>query len=500
VDAVFERLRERGDLRQTPVYRTVRAYSGSTDIKPLAGGIPVPGVVQQAVRQSGMTVSQVRRIATDVVALPMLATPEARRRLVDAFDKDAIAGVVRPLDLLDLIARSVAEGRDGQLFAALDAQAGDDSETVDVRIRCERQKWIAGALQAFHLVNGQQVRGAFWRARRGNDERIPRDLDEAMDMAAEYGKRGDWRAPLYRFVAAVEHATGERVPDAWYELSADRLNALREQAANRESGTVRLVIDLRNPGAAPFGWPQRVVGHLKVPGNDWSRKTIDCEPTVSGAQAAIAELIDWTHSLEVATFTLGLVVPRRACGALPEAWICGSGDEFEDPAPLWHEYPTVLHSAERLSGRKASAWWMQKVKDIRNSIVNDLPRVLWIEPAQRDDPSGIRAAVRGDAVAACFGLAFAPGDQCDDLKRDPVIATVVGGAPYVLWAASEPLDWEKAKQQLVGLVTQGEFGELPARLHEWRARERDGLGDIVRLIWDEPEALPPVGRLVGISA
>jgi vWA-MoxR associated protein C-terminal domain/Caspase domain len=499
VDAVFEVLREQGELRQTPVYRSVTPYSGSTEIEHFGGGIPVPGSVQRAVRRSDMTVSQVRRVATQIVALESLATPDARRRLVHAFDNDAMPGDVNPDELLDLVARGVAEGRDNELFSALGTLACDDSETAAVRILCERQKWIGGALGAFHRVYGQQVRGAFWRACRGTDKRIPHDLDEAMDMAAEYGNRGDWHAPLYRFVAAVEHSTGERVADTWYELPADRLNALREEVSNHDGGRGRLVVDLRNPGVTPFQWPARIVGYLRAPGNDWSRQTIDCEANMSGVKAAIAELIDWAHSLEVAKFTLGLIAPRVACDALPEAWVCGSGDDYEEPLPLWHEYPTVLHSAERLSGRKASAWWRQKVTEIHRCIVNEPPRVVWIEPAQRDDPSAIRAAVRDDADAACFGLAFAPGEHRGDLKRDPVIATVVGGAPYVFWTATEPLDWDEAKRQLVELVSQGDFDELPERLHSLRSDQSQRLREIVRLIWDEPDALPPIGRLVGIS-
>ncbi|NED57218.1 hypothetical protein G3I24_40850, partial [Micromonospora aurantiaca] len=57
----------------------------------------------------------------------------------------------------------------------------------------------------------------------------------------------------------MEHITGQRLDDAWYELPADRLAALRWSAAEVHTQTARLIVDLRAPGTALFDWPAEIV-------------------------------------------------------------------------------------------------------------------------------------------------------------------------------------------------------------------------------------------------
>jgi hypothetical protein len=501
VDDVFEGLRDAGGLRQTPVYRKVRYYAGEEDIRRFAGGTPVAGGVQATVRASGMTVSQVRRVAVTVAAIPLLATSAARLELAAALDSAANSDAVDKLDLVNLITRRVAEGRATQIFDVLRAQATSESEALAVRQveDCwRRQEWIAPALRAFSTVTAQQVRKAYFRAVPNDDDGTPQDLDEAMDLAAAYGLRPAGLAPLHRLVASLEHLAQASVADDWYGLPPDRLNALRHDAAAAQTESARLVVDLRNPDSAPgtFAWPDTVIGHLHASGNGWSRSTISCEPTIAGAKKAVAMLIEWTNLQGIATFTVGLLLPRPALDSIPESW--SSGDILEEPTPLWHQHPTVLHIAERQSTPRAQAWWTEKTAAIKTRLIDEAPEVLWIDAVHRDNPSAIRAAVR-DAEASCYGLAFAPGDFCRDLRRDPIIAMITGGAPYVIWAGREPPDWDDAKKRLLALVTHGTFEELPVRLHRMRTADVEGLGDTVRLVWDEPDALPPIGQLTGIS-
>jgi hypothetical protein len=501
VDGVFEGLREAGQLRQTPVYRQIRHYRGHEDILRLAGGIPVAGGVQATVRASGTTVSQIRRVASAIAEVPMLVTPVGRLRLVTALEGVANRAVVDESELVDVVVPRLAAGQAKQIFDALRGQAKTESDILAVRQveDCwRRQKWIAPALRSFSTVTRRQVRTAYFRAVPSSDVSAPQDLDEAMDMAAAYGRRPAGVTPLHRLVAILEHLTREKVGDDWYGLSPDRLNALRQGAAAAQTEAARLVIDLRNPDAATaaFSWPGTVVGHLHLAGKGWSRTRVSFEPTMAGAHDAVAHLVEWTHLQGIATFTIGLIVPRAGLDSMPEAW--AYGDMLEEPTPLWHERPTVLHSAERLSTSKARAWWREKTAAIKKRLANEPPEVLWIEPVDRDSPASIRAAVRG-AEASCFGLAFAPGDCCHDLRRDPIVAAIAGGAPYVVWAGHEPPDWKTTKQQLLALASDGTFEELPIRLHRMRAAEAEGPGSVLRLIWDEPETLPPLGQLIGIS-
>ncbi|NED55038.1 hypothetical protein G3I24_29635, partial [Micromonospora aurantiaca] len=95
---------------------------------------------------------------------------------------------------------------------------------------------------------------------------------------------------------------------------------------------------------------------------------------------------------------------------------------------------------------------------------NVQPEVQWLEPS---DARTITLVVR-HSTAACVGLGFPPGPLNGDLRQDPIIASIVGGAPYLMWSDQEPDDWAAAKAQLYRLTAAGTFEDLPARLHRLR--------------------------------
>jgi NTP-dependent ternary conflict system VMAP-like protein len=496
VGDVFTKMRESGELRQIPVYRRVR-YEGNDDV---VDAVPVAGRVQARLRQSGMTVSQIQRVTTKVVDVPQLATPDGRQRLVGRLDDTRHRGSIDEGALADVVTWHLAAGHAQQIFELLMREATTESDklvVLEVQDCWRRQEWIAPALRSFSTVTRQQVRTAYFKAVPNNDSGQPEDLDEAMDLAAGYARRPGVVAPIHRLAAILEHLTQEKVEDDWYGLPPDRLNALRRQAATSQTRAARLVIDLRNPDAPPdaFRWPDMVTGYLQVPGKGWDSTKVSCEPTVTGAQQAVSRLVEWTNLLGIGAFTMGLIISRAGLDAMPETWTCG--DMLEEPTPLWHEWPVMLHSAERLSTPRARAWWGEKAAAIKRRLADEGPEVLWIEPVHRDSPASIRSTVRS-TDASCLGLAFAPGGFCQDLRRDPIVAAVAAGAPYVVWTENEPPDWEAVKLFLRKQAAHGAFEDLPIRLHRARIDEADLPDSVLRLIWDEPEALPPFGQLTGI--
>lgn len=494
VQEVFKVKETAGELRARPVYRLVRMAEGS-EIE--EGVIPVSARVHAQAASSPLTLSQVRRIAERIGEVPMLASPEGRGDFLARIGR----GDGSAAGLADIVAcfASTDEPEVARSFAALRELATTEPERLSVQ-QAEacwaRQQLIAPLVQAFSTVTFQQVREAFFRAMPPEIKHRPRSLDDALDIAADcLPPRDDDHTALHRLMARLERVTGSRVSDAWYRLAPDRLNAVRAEAAAEAFRLASLVIDLRNPACPPssFVWPPSIDGHLRIPGGEWTKITVGCD---AGVKSAVARLVEDAHARARATFTIGFIVNRAALDEIPEAWLYG--DMLELPAPIWRQYPTVLHCAERLTTPRARAWWSEKAAAIKATLINEAPRIRWLESFSRDDPRSFSELVRS-ASEACLGLAFAPGAYAGDLRRDPLIATVAGGAPFVIWIEHEPADWDAARALLVELIDSGTFEDLPERVRRLRAENGDGLADEIRLLWDEPDWLPTFGELPGMQ-
>ena len=57
----------------------------------------------------------------------------------------------------------------------------------------------------------------------------------------------------------------------------------------------------------------------------------------------------------------------------------------------------------------------------------------------------------------------------------------------------------RPRAQLQLLVEGGAFKDVPVRLRDLRKRDREGLGKNLRIVWDDPEALPPLPELIGMT-
>jgi hypothetical protein len=502
VEDVLESLRGARVTRQRPVWLWYRSLAGHEAILRY-GGMPVSGAAQAALRRAGMTVAQLHRIARAVAETPTLATLASRQQLLNALDGTAADAQGEETALIEALSKHLAKGDAVRIFDVLRDWAATDEERLAVHaaeLCWRRQEWIAPALEAFDTASGEEARAAYYRVVPASDSNPPpKDLDEAMDLAAAYGRAPAAIATLHRLVARLEHRTGTQVNDAWFDLPAAQLRALRVEATVERAETARLVIDLHDP-QAPAGslsWPATVLGHLYLPDKrEWKQTSQLTEPTADGARQAIDRLLSWAYDHGLATFTLGLIVSRPAIDEMPETW--EFGDVLVAPTPLWRDRPTVLHCAERLRTPRARARWQEKLAAIRQQLTDSLPEVLWIEADHRDSPASIRDAVTSGR-AACFGLGFATHGLGRDLHRDPLIATIAAGAPYVVWAQAEPEDWQATRQRLLALTQRGDFAETPVRLHEVIRAHATGPCNGLRLIWDEPKILPPLGQLTGFT-
>lgn len=484
----FQRLREEGVTLQRPVHLLVE-HDGDVDYLPY-GGTPVSGAVQDAARTANFSVRQLERITEEVRSVPFLASDEVRRRLVDELDPDAVIGPVTWSDL-DAVVQHAAttEGGRARFIDALLAFAVDEVQRLGVYAvdTCwRRQERIAPAVMKLPSVVRQPLRAALDHALDGQRHPVPGDVDDAFEIAASFGVE---RAQ--RLAAELEHVTGERVPDAWYDLPDEALQRLRAVPAERVPRVPHLVVDLRGGDPAARDWPAEVYGHLQVAGGDWARESV---PADQGIERAVGALIAKVHERAIPGFTVGLMVPRHALDEHPEAWACPSGDPLYGDEVLGQAYPTVLHSAERFGSVRAHTAWRGRVDRIADAVLYDGADLEWVEGA---DAQLIRMAVR-DRVAACVGLRFTPGSAARMPAQDPILAAISGGAPYLLWCARDPENWEATKDRLRALVRQGAFSRLPARLHELHGEDTE-LGGLVRLIWDDPDLLPPDAVFTGLG-
>jgi hypothetical protein len=422
----------------------------------------------------------------------VLSVAQARRVARAVHD----ATPVRPVDELTA---HIAEHGAEDILTTLDRECVTDAARLAVhkaRLCWQRQRWIRPLPGVLGALPAGRIRAAYYRALPVGDNReAPLTMDDALDRAANYGRRGSPDAPLYRLVTYLEHMTGRRVDDRWFELDDGELTGLRADAtAEPDSIGSRFVIDLRNPDTVTgeFHWPTRITGHLYLPGQGWRRSPEQsAEPSAEGSRAAVGELLQWVFDLGVATFSLGLIAPRAAFDVLPEAW--EYTDALTGPTPLWQDRPTVLHSAERLDNRQARTRWRERAAMIRAELDQRLPDVAWIDEKHRDTPVQIRSQVlqRG---ADCYGLGFRPPELRGPLHGDPLIAAIAAGAPYVVWPGDEP----GTRDLVARLARQGVFTDLPARLHRLRAEDRDACRGL-RMIWDEPDFLPQ-GQFTGLTA
>lgn len=497
INRVFEALRKQGELRQTPVTFAVKSEDGSEEWWKLSE-IPVSGASLQAIQAAGMTTVSTRRVVKAVTSLAPMA--DVRNVLIESLSGECDGGSVANLGLQGLVARILQAKRTDRLFDLLMAQATTEKQRIEIhaiRAVWERQERIAGVAELFPDVTTRQVMAAYsWAVPDISPER-PKDLDDAMDRAANHGSTVDGQLALHRFVAALEHVAHTEVPNSWFDLPADRLNALRADVANIRKNVRRLVIEIPNGSrrSGKFQWPNSIGWQRYEPGRPWSSQIWkECKASPRGVQAAINELLED----EEPTCTLGFIMPRAAFDMIPESWTAVA-TPFTDATPHWRERPTMLHSAERFSSSKLRQRWALKAAYIKDRLDHHPPANLkWIEP---QESVNIGKAITDTKNSTCYGLAFVPGGFCGDLPQDPIIAAITAGAPYVVWVHQEPNDWDAAKRKLEDLISAGDFDDLPSRLQRFRQDEdSDGLGgDRIRLIWDHPDALPPAPEFSGMG-
>jgi hypothetical protein len=496
----FEDLRDAGDVTQRPAFTLLHDGSGREEKVRLAGGMPVSARTLKNLTSINMTAAQVRRIANAIEAMEPLSRSVAKEKLIAALGGSPDEAEFRALPMQDLTARALAGDKLGTLFDSAQESLDKPGQTWDpitINSVWNRQKRICQTMNLFTKVSRMQVEDAYcWALQTtlGDKSDIPADLDGALDRVEDHADVDGNRA-AHRFVAYLRETTHEGPEDGWFGLGPASLSALRSQVRAALSEPTRLIIEVPNGSNSPAGftWPEYIIGHWLMPGQDASPpQQIECFPrSCEGVKKAVNELLKDT---EARSFTLGFMMPRAAFDEVPEAWAYGS--DLVEETPLWHRRPTVLHSMDRRTNKDTAEIWSTKTKDIRSQLEQGNRKITWIDSQFRGNPERIRNIVR-DGTSPCYGLAFAPGRFGGNPQKDPIIATLVRGAPFIIWFEEEPDDG--AKTELEKLISEGPFREVPKRLHRLRENDQHKLRDRVRLIWDDPDELPPIPQLAGMK-
>jgi hypothetical protein len=77
------------------------------------------------------------------------------------------------------------------------------------------------------------------------------------------------------------------------------------------------------------------------------------------------------------------------------------------------------------------------------------------------------------------------------------MATIKGGAPYVVWFETEPAAWPKAHGDAEWVVAGGGLGGVAERLFNVRRGAPGAIGSGLRALWDDDTELPKVALLQG---
>ena len=496
VDAVFKARADQPGVRQQPVVLDIKAVGGDRS-RVTYFAAPTTGTLQP---------SQVRHLTTVVVGSTLLATEVARVAAASALATMDGQGAA---SLDDAVSNAFATGHGEWVITALrdltgpnDEDATELAKIADIWMRQER---IAPLTSELGRVSLDDVRAAVQRALPPGATHRAVGLVDALDAAAAQGLQREPGTALYRLVAMLEHRVHRRVRDDWFDLDADQLASLRDSAPGwLASAQTRLVLDLRS-GGAPAGvtcWPQAVLAHVRRPVAGelhWEPAVVfACDQSLESVQSAVQDALDWTYEMIDSTFTVGLVVPRTLHPSWPETWPL-----LQDglaSVPLGVEHPTVLHSAERLAGRPVTRnRWRARATAVRSALAIGAPAISWVDAGRRADAPAIRA-LAAEMTASLLGLEFAPDQPSADPSQDPILATVWAGAPYVLWTDTEPEAWDDVKAGVDALIASGSFDELPGRLHTMRRASPELAQAWLRVLWDDPDLLPPSVALRGAGS
>jgi hypothetical protein len=172
--------------------------------------------------------------------------------------------------------------------------------------------------------------------------------------------------------------------------------------------------------------------------------------------------------------------------------------------PVGAEHPVLVRAADRYyCPRQFRAKRLAALRERGRGLGGCGPaRVIRDLPPPDQTPGVVlyaRDAARGDLLyahllddRAVLGAVFDEPPPPESTGRWDVLVTLFAvGMPVVAWGRNR----RRAAEQLVALITNCRFGDVPARVREWRlsavGADPEDSGRHVALLWDDPDRPPP---------
>jgi len=499
VTAQLKKLSDDGTTMQHPVRREVRTpFMEGWEPTMYGEGMPVSGREQKAAGSVQLTIRQLHRLNEEMRRFLGMDDAEIREALLVA-----VGGSTSEYqdDTRRLITEVHRLGRRDAFRAHINSAATSDQARDGVGFLMsawDRHAAVSSFLPHFGAVPRPELMRALTHALGARPFPPPIALDDAMNSAAEKEGPPEYMR-LIRFVVALEAITGARLPDATFEryVDAATLEQRRLEAVNLGNAEARLVIEVGSASSPrPFTWPQELTAHVRGSDGNWTTlPVVPSHGTKAGVHQAVQELVlelSRTHD----TFSIGFLVPRAAIDVVIESWKV-QPNRYSAERPLWYDHTTTLHIAERGTNKDLVRVWRRRVESIRESLDRrDDPSFDWIDTGE--DVVALQARITRGA-AHCQVFKFRLGKSPARILRDPLLASMGAGAPYVLWMVEPPTDWTDAQAVLDDVMGQSTFYDLPELVRDLRQRDPDGLGRNLRLVWDDPDVLPKLPWLSGIN-
>jgi hypothetical protein len=187
----------------------------------------------------------------------------------------------------------------------------------------------------------------------------------------------------------------------------------------------------------------------------------------------------------------------------------------EGTVVLGARYRVVVRSLDRIESRRiydhSVSFWKMKWKQVSTLSCNmGQEHIRWIKDTAAYDGEKVYYTFSGlDQKAICLCLALAPLSSVDrDNKQGVFRMALRAGIPILFWPKSLPRNPDQTEhfcEELDQLLGRYKPTELPDALFKQRweaALHKEGehhLGRCLTLLWDDPNRIPPTGKLVQIE-
>ena len=436
------------------------------------------------------------------------------------FTADHGQGSIGRLGTVQLLQAMSAAGRetpanhrwDGIALRELRAEVGSD-EWNPAAIRLNRllddlqvslhtsallRSWLSSVLTTTVLRNAA---AALRPGPGGRLIRIPPEVFARAETVVEYlalnypGSLDSCRSWICRFVVALAVETNRDLDAPELAGWAARIDAIvpfndavRGAARRKEARRLRLVVSLHASVAGD--WPATVDAWLMDGAELIDHEVFDnrSEPDRPGAEAALAEAVDWAEA-GAEELDPGLRLQRIEVAAPTALLLQWRPEEVFKGPRLGVDYDVVVRWSQRLNPPSGLKWinghavtrWERMAEAAGSAPVDWLPRPSTV------NAEALHESLRADHYAQAIGLDHSPG-----LDGAELLDLLLAFSPVVLWPIAQdgfPTDCQDA---FCGYWHTLPTGFIDAYRSTWRNDPADGSVHVVarlRAVWDDLEWL-----------